>query len=79
MKSAVIEDVGWYGVGAVLAAYVLTTLAFIDNESFWFIFLNLTGAVSLMIVSWYKHAIQTLVLNVVWAAIAVVGLINVLL
>jgi hypothetical protein len=75
MRKFLIEVVGWYGVAAVLTAYILTTLAIIDSESLWFIFLNLSGALSLMVVSYYKKTMQTLVLNLVWAIVAIIGLI----
>ena len=78
MRPFLIEVVGWYGMGAVLLAYTFTTAAVISNVSGWFVFLNLTGALGLATVLWYKHNLQSVILNLVWAGIAIAGLLNVL-
>ena len=76
MYKLLIEIIGWYGVGAVLTAYALTSFSVITNESLWFFILNMTGALSLAYVSYQKKNQQTVVLNLVWAAIAVLGLMS---
>ncbi len=77
MKTYIFECIGWYGVGAVLLAYTLTVSSVISNISPWFVFLNFTGAVGILLLSWYKNNIQLVVLNSVWALIALVGIYNI--
>lgn len=76
MKSKWFEIIGWYGVSAILAGYALSTLAIISNESLIYLLLNISGATSVGIVSYYKKNTQTLVLNIVWALIALVAIVT---
>lgn len=71
--------VGWYGMSAVLVAYALVSLAVLPSHSIIYILLNLTGAVGLVIAAAIKRADQLVVLNIVWAIVALVSLAQVLL
>lgn len=72
-----IEIIGWYGMVAVLAAYSLVNLNILASASVWCILLNLTGSVGLLLAAAIKHAHQLVVLNIVWAVIAIVALVEV--
>jgi len=69
-----IDALGWLGVLAVLTAYALVSLEFIESVSLLYIGLNISGAVGIALVAYYKENWQSVVLNVVWAGIALVSL-----
>ena len=79
MIKILIEITGWYGALAVLTAYILVSFTNISADSLLFQSLNFTGAISLVINSWYKHDIQPVVLNIVFAGIGLVALLQILL
>ncbi len=70
------EILGWYGTVAILAAYALVSFSIISPDNVWYQILNGTGAVGIVVVSYYKRAYQPAVLNLVWAGIALVALIR---
>ncbi len=74
------EDiVGWYGVFAIVVAYVLVSFQIIGVESFWYQLLNLTGSLGIISIA-YKHKdYQPLLLNLIWAAVALFLLFKVLM
>lgn len=78
-KKIVLEVVGWYGAVAIVCAYFLNSFSVISATGFWYQFLNTTGAVGIVIVSWRKQAYQPMVLNSVWTLIGGVALIRLLL
>jgi hypothetical protein len=77
-KNALFVDVvGWYGMSAIVGAYVLVSFNVLDSKSAWYQLLNLTGALGIGAVSWAKRALQPAVLNLVWSVIAVVALVRI--
>lgn len=76
MKRITISIIGWYGVVAILAAYALVTFNAVAPKSYPYQLLNLTGAVSLIIEATSKKDIQPAALNVVWAVVATIALIQ---
>ncbi len=70
------EIAGWYGIAAILGAYMCVSLGIFDGTSMSYQLLNLTGAIGVIIVSIEKRVKQTLVLNLVWVVIAGVGLLR---
>lgn len=76
-RNSVIEGLGWYGVVAVVGAYGLLSLGVISANDLSYQLLNLTGAMGIMIDAYKDRNMQPVVLNVVWALIAMVGLWNV--
>lgn len=74
-----IEIIGWYGMAAVLVAYALVNLTILPSNSLVCILLNLTGSIGLLTAAAIKRAHQLVVLNIVWAMIAVVGLFKALM
>ncbi len=73
MKS-LIELCGWYGALAILAAYTLVSFGIMEPASVWYQILNATGALGIVVVSFYKRAYQPGVLNIVWMLIALIAL-----
>ncbi|MFA5742827.1 MAG: hypothetical protein WCX77_02795 [Candidatus Paceibacterota bacterium] len=73
------EIIGWYGVVAILLAYVLVSFNFAKPDSSIYQILNLTGALGVAVISLMKKAYQPAVLNIVWSFIAAVALIMIFL
>lgn len=70
------EILGWYGVGAILLAYLLNSLNIINSSNLWYLILNLTGAIGIAVDAWKQKNYQPVVLNLVWAAVAVIALLR---
>ena len=79
MKTKMIEIIGWYGAIALLGAYALVSFSLIKSDSLLYQLLNLTGAVGIAWVSIYKKAFQPGVLNVIWAIIALIAIIKLII
>ena len=78
-KQLISEIAGWYGTVAILTAYILVSFNIIDGTTVAFQLLNLTGALGVMAIAVYKHVKQSVVLNIFWAAVAIIALINIFL
>lgn len=76
MKNKIVEIVGWYGAGAILLAYALVSFGTIGPTSFPYQFLNLTGAIGIVILSVVKKVYQPAALNIVWAVIALIAIVK---
>ena len=71
-----LEVVGWYGPLAFIVGFALVSFGAIDGRSYAFQLLNLTGGISLALISFAKKAYQPAVLNVVLSLIAVFTIIS---
>lgn len=74
----IIDILGWVGSIEVVAAYGLNSSQRIKSDSLSFQFLNLTGAVFLIINSIYKQAYPFTFINSVWTVIAIVAIVGIL-
>lgn len=63
-------------VAAILAAYALATFGVLPTTSFIYLALNLTGAIVTEAAT--KRDVQPVVLNLIWAIVALVGIIRAL-
>jgi hypothetical protein len=77
MIKKLIDAFGWYGMAAILLAYVLVSFSVIGPNNIWYQVLNGTGAVGLVLVSLYKKAYQPGVLNIFWAIIAFIAIVKI--
>jgi hypothetical protein len=77
MKDRAISMIGWYGVVATIVAYVLVSFSLLSPTGLSYQFLNLTGAVGVTIETWVKRDYQPFWLNLIWAIIALVAIVNV--
>ncbi len=71
------EILGWYGVLAILLAYVLVTISAIDVHGILYQLLNLTGALGILVVATAKHVKQSMVINAFWALMAAAALVGI--
>lgn len=72
-----IEIIGWVGVSEIVIAFALVSFGLID-AGFTFQFLNLNGAIAIIVHSLYKKDYQPAVINVVIATIAISAIIRLL-
>ena len=77
-KRVAIETFGWYGAAATLAAYALISAGLFGAGNIWYQLLNLTGALGLTTVAFYKKDWPLVALNAVWAVIAFIALIKII-
>lgn len=66
-----LEIFGWYGMIAVLMAYLLASFGTITPTGLSYQILNLTGALSLGIIAYHKRVYQLIALNAIWFFIAI--------
>ncbi len=72
------EIAGWYGTGAILAAYALSSFEVLSSHDRLYQVLNLTGAAGVAWVCWRKRTWQAFWLEAIWAAIATIALVRIL-
>jgi hypothetical protein len=70
------EIIGWYGTFAILGAYAVSSLGFLRVDSIPAVLLNGTGALGIVYISYKKKVIQPLALNAVWALVAGITLVK---
>lgn len=78
MSRKLTEALGWYGVVAILLAYVLLNFEVVGVHSLAYQVLNLTGGLGIIIDAWKQKNYQPAVLNAIWAIVAVIAIINLL-
>lgn len=69
-----IEFFSWYGVFAILAAYLLVSLSIYAPSNVLVVFLNTTGSIAMLLDAWKDKNWQPVIINIVWIAIALVTL-----
>ncbi len=74
MKHKAENYFGWYGVLAILLAYLLVSFNALTTKSPAYQLLNLTGALGIVREALSKKDAQPAVLNSIWAIIAVIAL-----
>ena len=72
--ATVIELAGWAGALAVLLAYGLVSAGRVSSRSWSYQFLNICGAIGLVINSSWNGAIPSAVVNLIWIGIGVYAL-----
>lgn len=78
-KKIFIEVIGWYGALAIIGAYFLNSFSFISAGDLSYQILNVTGALGMIAVSYYKKAYQPMTVNIVWGVIGGLAIINLLI
>lgn len=72
-----VEIIGWVGAAAVLIAYGLNSTGKMKADSVVFQVLNLVGAVFLIVRTWFDQSWPSMIINIVWTIIAIIGLIRI--
>ncbi len=73
------ESIGWYGTCAIVLAYALVSFNVLSPSTFLYQILNGTGALGIVYISFKKKAYQPGVLNIIWAIIAAIAIIRLLM
>jgi hypothetical protein len=76
MQRHTVQNIGWYGVIAILTAYGLLSFDVLTPESLWYLLLNFTGAIAIAYEAWSKKDRQPMTLNIVWALIALMAMLR---
>lgn len=76
MKNKITEVLGWYGITAIMIAYLLNSFEIMNNTSLWYQILNLTGAIGITADALDDKNTQPAVLNIIWAIIALVAIVK---
>lgn len=76
MQRQAVQSIGWYGVVAILAAYVFISLHLLSVDNAWYQALNLTGALAIVVEAASKKDRQPMALNIIWALVALIALIR---
>ena len=77
MTPLIMDVIGWIGAVAVLVAYWLVSSHRLSAASVRYQWLNIVGAIGLMINAVYHEAYPSTGVNVIWLGIAVCGLIGI--
>ena len=72
-----IEIAGWGGMILVLIAYFLSSTGRLKNESAFYHWINFFGAIGIIINAYYKTAWAVMTMDVIWAGIAIAGLLRI--
>ena len=78
-QNIVAETAGWYGTAAILLAYALVSFGAVSSDSAVFQLLNLTGAIGIIVIALNKKVMQSVILNLFWAIVALIALVNIIL
>lgn len=79
MKHKAENYFGWYGVLAILLAYLLVSFNIFTAKSWGYQVLNLTGALGIIGEALSKKDAQPAVLNSIWAIIALIAIARIVL
>ena len=79
MRKVIDESIGWFGTFVVILAYALVSLGYVSSSAFSYQILNLMGAFGLLYIAFKKNVYQSVAINLVWGAIAIIALIKILI
>ncbi len=71
--------VGWTGMILILLAYILLNFKVIDTESMIYLSFNVIGSCGIIVHSLKRKDYQPVILNVIWALVALFILISLLI
>lgn len=71
------ELLGWIGVLSLLLSYVLLTSNIITGTSAAYQAMILIGSIGFIVSSWHKRNYQPVALNMIFAAISIIALLNI--
>ncbi|MBC7451680.1 MAG: hypothetical protein H7259_09350 [Cytophagales bacterium] len=74
MVKIAVECTGWLGAALVLAAFFLISTDKVTSASSLFQWLNITGALGLIVHTIYNDAYPSACVNIIWVGVAVYSL-----
>ena len=78
-KKKIVEVAGWYGTIAIVLAYMLLSFSVLRSTDLAYQVLNVTGALGIVLDSFYKRDYQPAVLNIIWVFIGFFALLRIFL
>ena len=72
-------DLGWVGTFLILLAYGLLSFSILKSDSILYQLMNLLGALGIVVDTYYKKDRPPEVLNIIWAVIALIAILKILL
>lgn len=79
IKQVIDETIGWYGTIAIVGAFAMVSFEVLAPTSLFYQILNGTGALGIVYISLKKKAYQPGVLNIIWAVIAGIAIVRLLI
>lgn len=79
MSRIIDETIGWLGISLILIAYALNMFGILSPENIIYLVMNILGSLGVVYISLKKKTYQPGVLNIIWAIIALIALIGVLI
>lgn len=76
IKQIIEETIGWYGTVAIVVAFAMVSFEILAPTSLIYQILNGTGALGIVYISFKKKVYQPGVLNIIWAVIAAIAIIR---
>jgi len=77
MNDTLIQIIGWIGTFLIVAAYFLVTYKKIDPAGRNYALMNLFGAIGIGINVFYHHAWPAVIMEIIWALIAISALVKI--
>ena len=71
-----LEIIGWLGVVLVVSAYALVSLSVLQPSSITYQSMNIVGSIGILIISVKKRVYQSVLTNIFWIFIALIGIIS---
>jgi nucleoside diphosphate kinase len=69
----------WYGVSAILLAYMLLSFKVLSADSLLYQLLNLSGSIGIIVQAAAKKDTQPVVLNIIWSLVALAAIIRIII
>lgn len=70
------DQIGWLGFIFIVSAYLFVTIKLLEINSSSYHLMNLVGALCMVVNAKYKGARPLFWLNIVWALVAIIGLLQ---
>jgi hypothetical protein len=71
-----IEAIGWVSAVLIIVAYGLLTFNVLSPHSALYLIMNIVGSLGLVAIAEVKKLFQSVILNIIWAAVALVALVQ---
>ena len=71
-----VEWLGWLGVAAIFGAYALLSFGMLTSDQLIYQLLNLFGGFAILVDAWVDRNYQPVVLNALWALVALVSIVG---
>lgn len=78
-SSQVENLIGWAGAACTLIAYLMVSFGLMHPKELTYQVLNLAGAIGLGTICYFKKTYQPLFVNIIWASIAALAILNIVL